>query len=243
MAYTKTIAVRIAKAAAASLMLAGLAACATPFNANVSRFSAQLPAPQGKSFAIVADDQALSGGLEFSQYANLVGAKMQSLGYAPAGSPASADLIVRFGYGIDKGREQVRSTGFADPYWNSWYGPRRGSYFGSGYGGYGGYGGSYYGRGYNSYYRPGSAWGYGWQDPFFNEGYESYTVFVSGINVKIDRRVDGQRLFEGRAEAASTSNRLPYLVPNLVEAMFTDFPGHNGETVKISVAPEKKSRR
>jgi hypothetical protein len=30
-------------------------------------------------------------------------------------------------------------------------------------------------------------------------------------------------------------------VPNLVEAMFTDFPGHNGETLRISVAPEKKT--
>ena len=248
MAITHNSSLRIVKAAAASLMLAGLAACATPFNANVSRFSAQLPAPQGQTFAIVSDDQALSGGLEFSQYANMVGMKMQALGYAPAASPANADLIVRFGYSVDKGRDQVRSTGYADPYWSSWYGPRGGSYFGSGYGrGYGGfgggYGGGYYGRGYSSYYRPGGSWGYGWQDPFFDQGYESYTVFVSGINMKIDRRADGQRLFEGRAEAASTSNRLPYLVPNLVEAMFTDFPGHNGETVRISVAPEKKMRR
>jgi hypothetical protein len=57
--------------------------------------------------------------------------------------------------------------------------------------------------------------------------------------MKIDRRVDGQRLFEGRAEAISRSNRLQYLVPNLVDAMFTDFPGNSGETVRISIAPEK----
>jgi hypothetical protein len=56
--------------------------------------------------------------------------------------------------------------------------------------------------------------------------------------VKIDRRADGQRLFEGRAEAASRSNRLGYHVPNLVEALFTDFPGNSGETVRISIAPE-----
>jgi hypothetical protein len=68
------------------------------------------------------------------------------------------------------------------------------------------------------------------------------TVYTSGINVQIDRRSDGKRVFEGKAEAASTSNRLPYLVPNLVEAMFTDFPGHNGETVRISVAPKRRPR-
>ena len=240
MAYNENT-FRMIKATAAALLVTGLAACATPFNANVSRYSAQLPAPQGQTFAIVAADSALSGGLEFSQYANLVGMKMQALGYSPAASPASADLIVRFDYGVDKGRDQVRSTGFSDPYWSSWYGPRRGSYFGSGYGGFGGYGGSYYGRGYSAY-RPGGAWGYGLYDPWFDQGYESYTVFTSGVTMKIDRRADGQRLFEGRAEAASMSNRLPYLVPNLVEALFTDFPGRNGETVRISVAPEKKKR-
>jgi len=29
-------------------------------------------------------------------------------------------------------------------------------------------------------------------------------------------------------------------VPRLVEAMFTGFPGNSGETVKITIAPEKK---
>ncbi|MFM5916665.1 MAG: DUF4136 domain-containing protein [Novosphingobium sp.] len=234
MAYTLSFAKRVAKAAGAALLLTGLAACAAPFNANVSRFSAALPAPQGQTFAVVAADQALAGGLEFSQYASLVVNKMQGLGYVPAATPANADMIVRFDYGVDKGRTQVRSTGFADPFYSPWYGPRFGSYYGTGY--YGGY----RGRGYSGF-RPYGAWGYGWYDPWFDQGVESYTVYTSGISMKIDRR-DGQRLFEGRAEAASTSNRLPYLVPNLVEAMFTDFPGHNGETVRISVAPEKKRR-
>lgn len=219
------------KAAIATIMLATLAACASPFNASVQRFNAQLPAPQGQTFAIVADDAAMAGGLEFSQYAGFVSTKMQALGYTPAADPATADLIVRFDYGVDKGREQVRRTAFRDPFWSPWYGygPR-----------------GYYGRPYR--YRPGfrpiGAWNYGWYDPWLDGygGYESYTVFISGISLKIDSRADGKRLFEGRAEAASTSNRLSYLVPNLVEAMFTDFPGNSGETVRISVAPEKKKK-
>src|SRR5690606_15708244 len=88
-------------------------------------------------------------------------------------------------------------------------------------------------------YRP---WGFGWDDSFFGGGRDvySYTVYTSGIDLKIDRSADGQRLFEGEAEAASTSNRLQYLVPNLIEAMFTNFPGNSGETVRISVAPENQ---
>jgi hypothetical protein len=216
------------KLVAAPLLLAGLAACATPFNANVSRFSAQLPAPQGQTFAVVADDPALAGGLEFSQYSQLVTAQMARLGYAPA-NPETATLLVKFDYGVDKGRERVRSSGFGgDPFYSPWYGYGRGSRFGGGWGWGGPIGYSRHG-----------AWGYGMYDPFFDNGYESYTVYTSGIEMKIDRRADGERLFEGKAEALSTSNRLPYLVPNLVEAMFTDFPGNSGETVRISVAPER----
>ena len=95
-----------------------------------------------------------------------------------------------------------------------------------------------------SRFRSRLGWGYGFYDPWFG-GNEvtSYTVYTSGIDVKIDRTADGERLFEGKAEALSTSNRLQYLVPNLVEAMFTDFPGNSGETVRISIAPEKKTVR
>jgi Domain of unknown function (DUF4136) len=213
------------------LMVAGLAACAQPFNARVQRFASQLPAPQGQTFAVVADDPALSGGLEFAQYAQLVEGQMAKLGYTPVASPGTANLVVRFDYGVDKGRERVRSTGFSDPFYSPWYGYGRG--FGRGYRG---------GFGRPIGYFPGRAWGYGFYDPWFDNGYESYTVYTSGVALKIDRRDNGQRLFEGKAEAISTSNRLPYLVPNLVEAIFTDFPGNSGETVRISVAPEKKRR-
>ena len=56
----------------------------------------------------------------------------------------------------------------------------------------------------------------------------------------IRRRGDGQALFEGLAQARSRTNELPLLVPNLVEAMFTGFPGNNGETVRITVGPEPR---
>lgn len=210
--------------ALAGLLMLSLTACAQNFRADVSRFQSQLPAPQGQSFAVVADDPQLAGGLEFSQYARLVEGRMAALGYTQA-NPETASLIVRFDYGVDKGRERVRSTGPSyDPFWSPWYG----------YGGYGGYG----------FHRRGP-WGYGWYDPWFDMGgnVQSYTVYTSGISLRIDRRADGARLFEGKAEAASTSNRLQYLVPNLVEAMFTDFPGNSGETKRITVAPEKPQTR
>ena len=85
------------KAALVPLMLAALAACATPFNAKVSRFQNQLPVPAGQTFAVVADDPALSGGIEFGQYASLVEGRLAALGYVPA-RPEAAQGAQRRGY-------------------------------------------------------------------------------------------------------------------------------------------------
>ncbi len=215
---------------AAPFSLLALAGCAaTPFRADVSRFQ-QLPPAQGQSFAVQAADPNDAGGIEFGQYASLVTSRMQALGYVPATPGSKADLNVLFDYGVDKGKERqiaVRDP-FYDPFW-----------------------------GYGGYYRPfpiqtrhGVRFISGYYDPFlfggygsgFGRGYDvdSYTVYTSGIDLKIKRASDGQNLFEGKAEAKSRSNKLAYLVPNLVEAMFTGFPGNSGETVRISVAPEGK---
>ncbi len=221
----------------AGLFIMALAACATPFNANVSRFQSQLPAPAGQTFAVVADDPRLAGGIEFGQYASLVAEDLTRIGYGPARDPASADLIVRVAYSVDTGRTRVQSTGIGDPFWGGWYGGGGGfGYGGFGRGGFGrgGFGGGFGGFGY------GGPWHYGWYDPWFDNGISSYTVYTSSLEMKIDSRADGRRLFEGKAQAVSTSDRLQYLVPNLVQAMFTHFPGNSGETVRITVAPEKK---
>src|SRR3546814_8370728 len=68
----------------------------------------------------MADDPQLSGGLEFSQYANLVANELAEKGYVRSADPAAADLVVRLDYGVDNGREKIRSTGF---YRDPFYGP------------------------------------------------------------------------------------------------------------------------
>lgn len=221
---------RTVMSVAAPIALLTLSGCAaTPFRAEVSRFQ-QLPPAQGQSFAIKASDPADQGGIEFGTYAALVSKRMQSLGYVAAAPGSNADLNVKLSYGVDKGKERrvVSQDPFYDPFWG-------------------------YGRGYyNPYYYRGrrhAAFAFGYYDPFlFGSGYgrgydvDSYTVYTSGVDLTISRASDGSNLFEGKAEAKSRSNRLNYLVPNLVEAMFTGFPGNNGETVRISVAPEPRKK-
>jgi hypothetical protein len=208
----------------APLALLAVSACAANFDAQVKRFQA-MPAPQGQSFFIKSADPKRDGSLEFSRYAGLVSEKLVAQGYQAASAPGSANLIVSLDYGVDHGREKVRSTP---------------GYGWAGYGPYGRWGG---GPGYRGFGHHGYV--YGFYDPFlFDSGYdqvESYTVYTSDLDLTI-ARPSGEHLFEGKAKAMSSTDNLAYLVPNLVEAMFTGFPGNSGETVKITVPPPPKKK-
>ena len=137
-------------------------------------------------------------------------------------------LIVSLDYGVDDGRQQVVT------------------YPSAGFGrfGYGGFGYRPYWSRFGGYGRFRSPFYYGWDDPFWWRGYgediDVYTVYTSYLDMDIKRAGDGESVFEGTARARSRSDDLGLLVPNLVEAMFTGFPGNSGETVKITVAPERR---
>jgi len=216
---------------AAPVALLALSACVTGFPAQVSRFQA-MPAPQGQSFYVQPADAEDRGGLEFEQYARLVRQHMAAQGYGEAASARDATLIVSVDYGIDQGRDRVVAR--PDPFYDPWWG----------------YSGRYRGFGHRPFY---SRFGYygghrspffwGWHDPFWG-GYDidTYTVYTSFLDVDIRRASDGQSVFEGTAQARSRTDELPVLVPNLIEAMFTGFPGNSGETVRITVAPEREGR-
>ncbi|MEO1488449.1 MAG: DUF4136 domain-containing protein [Pseudomonadota bacterium] len=207
----------LTRLALAGALALSAAACTTPFKADVSRFAAQLPAPQGQTFAVVAEDPKLAGGLEFSLYADQVAQELTQLGYTRAAAPEAANLIVNFDYGVDDGRERIRST------------PGFGA---AGFGRFGGFGGFGFRR----------AYAFGFYDPFLaGPTVRSYTIFTGEIDLKIDRASTGERLFEGRAESVSRSNRLQTIVPNLVDALFTDFPGNSGETLRITIRDDEKT--
>lgn len=219
---------------AAPLALLALGACATPFRAEVARFQS-LPVPAGQTFVVQPLDPQNQGGLEFSQYASMVAQRLTAQGYRPVENPRDATLLVTIGYGVDQGREKIVTR------------PGFGGYGGLGYGGlgYGRFGGpfGYGGLGYGGYggFRSNFLWG--WNDPFLYGGgtqVDSYTYFTSFLEMRISRTADGQRLFEGRARARSRDDSLPQLVPNLVEAMFTGFPGNSGEDVKITIPPPQR---
>ena len=229
---------KLAAALALGVSAAALSGCATGFPAQVSRYQA-MPAPQGQSFVVVPMDARDIGGLEFSRYAGMVAQAMQAQGYVPAASIAQATMVVRIGYGVDQGRVHYDRDPFA-----------YGGAFGYGDPFYRGYRGGFYGRPYYSRwgrYGARSPFYYGWDRPFgspfgYGSGISSYTVYQSHLDMDIRRKSDNAALFEGRARARSHNDNLATLVPNLVEAMFTGFPGRSGETVRITVAPPPRVR-
>jgi hypothetical protein len=232
MSLSKTL---LALAAPAALL--SLGGCATGFPAQVSRFQ-QMPAPAGQSFVIHAADPADRGGIEFGGYADLVRRHLTALGYSEAPSAAAASLVVTLDYGVDHGRQQVETRpALGLGAWRGW-----------GYGGWGGWGGW---GGFRRPFYPGFGYGrarspfyWGWDDPFSFDRTEIdvSTVYTSFLDMDIKRTADGKSVFEGTAKARSATDRLQSLVPNLVEAMFTGFPGNSGETVRITVPPPPRRR-
>lgn len=231
---------RIIAAAALGLAALGLTACATGLQTKVTRYQPVALVP-GQSFYVVPREGAPSPA--FYRYASIVAAQLEAQGFTPAGTPTLADMLVRVDYGVDQGKtEYVR-----DPFYGPGYG------WGRGYGGFGWSDpwydprlGIYFGRPYWSRY---SAFPYywGWDDPFWygrsrlgRGGYDSYTVYKSYLDLDIVQRGNNAPLFEGHAKARSETDELDALVPNLIQAMFTGFPGRNGETVKITVPPKPK---
>lgn len=192
------------------LCLAGvilLAGCAQKFTADVTRFH-ELTAPGGETFAIVPNaDQ--EGGLAFQEYATLVRAELDRLGFRPAASRDMADYIVRMEYSAMTGRE-VQEGG----------GSRVNVGVGVGGGG-----------------RSSTSVGVG-ANIGLGGGSERASVIIRSLSLTMTRREDDQRVFEGHVVSEGRSRNLSDVMPYLVQAMFTDFPGESGTTRTVEITPE-----
>lgn len=247
---------QIFSAAALGFAALSLNACATGLPTKVTRFQAAA-IPAGQSFYVVAADA--TAGAQFYHYASILSQQLEAKGYRPAGAPQLADMLVKLDYGVDEGKTEYSydpfyNPGFGSGYGYGWNDPFYDPFYSPFYGGYAG--GLYRSR-YSSF-----PYYYGWNDPFYRGGfgyggyrgyggyggygrgaYDRYTVYKSYLDLNIVQRGSNAPLFEGHAKARSETDELNALVPNLIEAMFTGFPGRNGETVKITVPPAAKQAR
>ena len=170
---------------------------------------------------------AASGGLEFQRYAAIVAQQLAARGYTPAPDPASASMVVQLGYGVDHGQIRVRLRSVRTTV--------------TAMAAFTGAASSIPGSAASA--RPSITAG---PTPSGTAtGSTSYVEYHSEVDLHIRAKGTQQPLFDGRAQARSQTNRLDVVLPSLIEALFTGFPGQNGETVKITIPtrPATTARR
>lgn len=177
---------------------------------DVTRFHALPPDLPGRTFTILPDQSQL-GSLEFQTYADQVAARLEQLGLRPVADANKADLVVSMAYGIGPPRTIVTHT--PSPVYGSfgwWGGPRR-------------------------------HWGWGWGVPF-GPVYDTHVItkYTRWLDIDINggeglRQGRPARLFEGRAISDGGNAALPQVMPYLIAAMFDNFPGNSGQTVRVAV--------
>lgn len=64
-------------------------------------------------------------------------------------------------------------------------------------------------------------------------------VYLARLVMVLLERESGDRLFEGSVENLGTNPDLSAVMPFLVEALFTDFPGVSGSTEQIKIEEQK----
>jgi hypothetical protein len=206
--------VAVGIAAGLALLLAG---CATPFQANVTRFHAPEGLVRGQSFVVAPADPARTDSIEFATYAAQVARNMVAQGYREASAEAEADLVARFSFGFGPPRDRIGTR--PGPAWSSW----------------GWYGRPIYGPGWGPWL------GTRFHDPFWGSAFGasevySYTVFPAFAELDIAPAKGQRNVFEGRAETSARQPGAPVVVPKLIDALFVDFPGTSGEVRRVTVA-------
>ncbi|KAA0888135.1 DUF4136 domain-containing protein [Oryzomonas rubra] len=170
------------------------------------------------SISVVAAEAAVNSSLEFARYKTKFEEKLADKGYSIASNPSEAQFIAFVSYGIDTGKNANVSTPI--------FGQTGG---GTSYS-YGSVGGtSFSGTSYSmpTYGVVGS----------INSSVAIYTRaialdIVDAASLKAGHAV---KVYEARAKSSGTCSVMAGVFEEILEALFTEFPGENGKVRTITV--------
>lgn len=204
----------------AAFSLLVLSACQTAVQSDVVTFH-QEPLPMGESIKVRAANPEKEGSLEFRRYAELVVQHLRDIGYdpLPLGSDAPSELIAEFDYEISQGPTEVVVS---DRRLYSRYHFHLGRFYDP----------FYFGL-YDSWdpFFSGPVF----SDPFFTDA-QTIDSFVRRLELNIiDPEPQRERIFEGRVESVGPRSELPEVMPYMITAMFTNFPGESGVTKVVTI--------
>ena len=206
--------------AAAVAVLGGCAFGPRMIQTEVTTFNewSTLPADRSYSFARTLE---YKNSLELKTYEDIVRDELATRGFRLVADPAQANLVVTLRPSVT-----TVSVVLLDqwPAVNPFWGPY-GGYYGRRFGGFG--------PGFGGFYGP-----YGGVDDF---GTYRQDVFRKRLELDIDSQtVPAKRYYEGRVENTAYNASLAQVMPVLVHALFTDFPGNNGQTRRVDVPVEPR---
>ncbi len=201
------------------LLAIALSSC-TSVQSNVTRFHT-LP-PQGSSQTFEIRSASSVSGIEFGTYASRVASHLQTYGWTQAGT-GNADYTVLLDYQMGGSHERQGSTPITGQ-------TGGGTTYHSGsvnsYGNYGSTSGAYSGTSYTP-----ATYGVVGSVPY------SVTVHDRYLDMKIRDR--GERsVFEGRVSSTGRSSDIAAVLPQMIDSLFTNFPGESGKTKMIEKASQ-----
>lgn len=177
--------------------------------------------PKG-TISVLAKDARLNGSLEFSMYRRKFEDKLSLAGYIVDDNPQTSDFIALISYGIDNGKSSTVSV----PIFGQTGGGTT-QYSGSamGSGGYGTYNGTIY------------------EAPTFGivgNRTQSITKYKREIMLDIFEadsfKSDNPKLvYQGKTSSKGSCSIIAEVFDEMLEAMFTEFPGRNGMNRSQSV--------
>ncbi len=164
--------------------------------------------PKGETIRVEARDAAKTQSLEFRNYARLIGAKLDKLGYSFVDDPAAQTaLIAQVDYSVTQGPTEVRLDPPMRPFVHYHF---------------------YYGRYYDPYY-------FGLDDEWPRD-IVTTPNYLRNLSMIIVKNTEGKpHVFEGRVQSRGQQNMLPEVMPYLITALFTNFPGENGVTKVVTI--------
>lgn len=161
--------------------------------------------PKGETIRVEPVDDALRGSQEFAHYAKLVRDNLDKLGYTPVAGNQPATLIAELDYSVGKGQTEIKSEHRNYVRYHFFYDHYRFPY--------------YYGMHYN------------WPPEIY-----AYTVYNRELRLNIVRPApEREVLFEGRVQSIGRENDIAKVMPYMITAMFSNFPGESGVTKVVTI--------
>lgn len=162
--------------------------------------------------------------LEYRAYQSLIREELERLGFRASDNGSSAQLKVRFRYGVDARDIRVIEPVVVDhAYYSPFYG--------------GGWGSPYWGNPFGPFGDP------FWPHMYVQQRESQYVLYTRRLNITLVQASDNRNLFDVTVVSEGRNGNLAGVMPYMVKSAFTDFPGTSGVPRRIELKTGQERQR